>query len=253
MHLFSPGWRNSRPDLTSTDLTWPDLTWHNLLSSAFQVDFMHAYKTKVAHGQASTSTHKHSASDSQLLHHSFVSNSLQPHGLQHARLPCPSPSPGALSTHVHWVSDAIQPFHPLSTPSPPAFNVSQHQGLFWVSSLHQVAKVLELQLQHQSFWWIFRTEYSQLLHNHNSQNLGRRWEGVGQESLTTPSWLICSFPTLAFVPWVSGVTFVFSIYLFNQLHQVLAAACELFSCGMRDLSSLSRDQTQAPCVGNVEH
>ena len=51
-------------------------------------------------------------------------------------------------THVHWVGDAIQPFHPLSSPSPPAFNLSQHQGLFqWVSSLHQVAKGLEFQLQ----------------------------------------------------------------------------------------------------------
>ena len=51
-------------------------------------------------------------------------------------------------THVHRVSDAIQPFHPLSSPSPPAFNLSQHQGLFrWVSSSHQVAKVLEFQLQ----------------------------------------------------------------------------------------------------------
>ena len=61
-------------------------------------------------------------------------------------------------THVHRVSNAIQPFHPLSSPSPPAFNLPQHQGLFsWVSSSYQVAKVLELQLQHQSFQWIFRT------------------------------------------------------------------------------------------------
>ena len=63
-------------------------------------------------------------------------------------------------THVHWVSDAMQPSHPLSSPSPPALNLSQHQGLFqWVSSSHQVAKVLELQLQHQSFQWIFRTDF----------------------------------------------------------------------------------------------
>ena len=63
-------------------------------------------------------------------------------------------------THVHWVSDAIQPSHPLSSPSPPALNLSQHQGLFqWVSSSHQVAKVLELQLQHQSLQWIFRTDF----------------------------------------------------------------------------------------------
>ena len=55
-------------------------------------------------------------------------------------------------TQVHQVSDAIQPSHPLSSPSPPAFNLSQHQGLFQgVSSSHQVAKVLEFQLQHQSF------------------------------------------------------------------------------------------------------
>ena len=63
-------------------------------------------------------------------------------------------------THVHWVSDATQPPHPLSSPSPPAFNLSQHQGLFqWVSSSHQVAKVLEFQPQHQSFQWIFRTDF----------------------------------------------------------------------------------------------
>ena len=63
-------------------------------------------------------------------------------------------------THVHWVSDAIQPSHPLSSPSPPALNLSQHQGLFkWVSSSHQVAKVLEFQLQNQSFQWTPSTDY----------------------------------------------------------------------------------------------
>ena len=63
-------------------------------------------------------------------------------------------------THVYLVNDAIQPSHPLLSPSPPAFNLSQHQGLFqWVSSSHQVAKVLELQLQHQSSQWIFRTDF----------------------------------------------------------------------------------------------
>ena len=62
--------------------------------------------------------------------------------------------PEFTQTHVHWVSDAIQPSHPLPSPSPPAFNLSQHQGLFqWVSSSHQVAKVLEFKLQHQSFQW----------------------------------------------------------------------------------------------------
>ena len=62
-----------------------------------------------------------------------------------------------LLTHVHWVSDAIQPSHPLSPPSPLVLSLSQHQGLFqWVTSLYPEAKVLELQLQHQSFQWIFR-------------------------------------------------------------------------------------------------
>ena len=62
-------------------------------------------------------------------------------------------------THVHGVGDAIQPSHPLSSPSPPAPNPSQHQGLFqWVNSLHEVAKVLEFKLQHQSFQWTPRTD-----------------------------------------------------------------------------------------------
>ena len=63
-------------------------------------------------------------------------------------------------THVHWVSDAIQPSHPLSSPSPPTFSISQHQSLFkWVSSLHQMAKALEFQSQHQPFQWTFRTDF----------------------------------------------------------------------------------------------
>ena len=90
---------------------------------------------------------------------SVMSNSLWPYGLQHARLPCPSSTPRACSNHVHWVSDATQPSYPLSSPSPSAFSLS-HQGLFqWVGSSHQVAKVLELQLQHQSFQWIFRIDF----------------------------------------------------------------------------------------------
>ena len=65
-------------------------------------------------------------------------------------------------THVHWVDDAIVPYHPLLPPSPPALNLSQHQALFqWVSSSNQVAKVSELQLQHQSFQWTPRTDLLQ--------------------------------------------------------------------------------------------
>ena len=61
---------------------------------------------------------------------------------------------------VHWISDSIQPSHHLSSPSPFTFSLSQHQGVFkWVSSLHQVAKVLEFQFQHQSFQWIFSADF----------------------------------------------------------------------------------------------
>ena len=75
-------------------------------------------------------------------------------------LPVHHQLPGLTQTHVHRIGDAIQPSHPLSFPSPPAFNLSQHQGLFqWVSSSHQMAKVLEFQLQHQSFQWIFRADF----------------------------------------------------------------------------------------------
>ena len=93
---------------------------------------------------------------------SVLSNSLWPHGLQHSKLRCPSLSPGACSNLCplsQWchptISSSVIPF-----PSPPAFNSSRHQGLLqWVSSLHQVAKVLELQLQHQSFQGAFRVDF----------------------------------------------------------------------------------------------
>ena len=73
-------------------------------------------------------------------------------------LPVHHQLPESTQTHVHRVGDDIQPSLPLSSPSPPAFNLSQHQGLFqWVSSSHQVANILEFQLQHQSFQWTPRT------------------------------------------------------------------------------------------------
>ena len=78
---------------------------------------------------------------------SVRSDPLQPHELQHARPPCPSQLPEFTQIHFHRISDAIQLSHPLSSPSPPALNPSQHQSLFqWVNSLHEVAKVLEFQL-----------------------------------------------------------------------------------------------------------
>ena len=82
--------------------------------------------------------------------------------------------PKLTQTQVHWVSDAIQPSHPLSSPSPPAFNLSQHQCIFqWVNSSYQVAKVLKFQLQHQSFQRIFISLVSKglasLLQHHSSK------------------------------------------------------------------------------------
>ena len=90
---------------------------------------------------------------------SVVSNSLRPHELQHARPPCPSQLPEFTQTHVQQVGDAIHLSHPLRSPSPPVHNSSQHQGLFqWVNSAHEVAKVLEFQLQHHSFQRTPRTD-----------------------------------------------------------------------------------------------
>ena len=86
------------------------------------------------------------------------SDSLWPHGLQHAKPPYPSPTPRVYSNSCP-LADAIQPSHPLSSLSSPVFNLSQHRGLFKrVSSSHQVAEALEFQLQHQSFQRISRTD-----------------------------------------------------------------------------------------------
>ena len=103
--------------------------------------------------------------------------------------------PEFTQTHVHRVCDAIQPSHPLLSPSPPAFNLSQHHGLFrWVSSSHQVAKVLEFQLQHQSFQWIFRSDflYDVLVGSHCSPR-------NSQESSPTPQFKSISSLVLSFL------------------------------------------------------
>ena len=94
-----------------------------------------------------------------LFSHQVIFSSLPPRGLQHTRLPCPSPSPGVRSNSCplsRWcflvISSSVAQFSF-------CFQSSQHQGLFqWAGTLHQVAKVLELQLQHQSFQWIFRVD-----------------------------------------------------------------------------------------------
>ena len=108
-------------------------------------------------------------------------------------------------TNVHWVGDAIQPSYPLLSPSPPAFNLSQHQGLFkCVRSSHQVAKVLEFQLQHQSFQWTPRTDLQETfksllqtrtqkilespLYAPGTQVLIKVWKNGSPKALLQPTW-----------------------------------------------------------------
>ena len=92
--------------------------------------------------------------------HSIMSNSLRSCGLQHTRAPCPSPTPRVYSNSCPLSLWCHPTMSSSVIPSPPALNLSQHQGLFqWVSSSHQVAKVLEP--QYQSFQWIFRVDLLQ--------------------------------------------------------------------------------------------
>ena len=94
----------------------------------------------------------------------FILSVIQSHPTLCDPMDCSTPGfpvhylPEFAQTHVYWVSDAIQPSHPLLSPSPPALNLSQPQGLFQqVRSSHQVAKMLEL--QYQSFQWIFKIDF----------------------------------------------------------------------------------------------
>ena len=110
-------------------------------------------------------------------------------------LPVHHQLPESTQTHVHRVGDAVQPSHPLSFPSPPALNLSKPQGLFkWVSSSHQVAKVLELQLQHQTFQWTSRTDllYDGLVGSPCSPM-------DSQESSRTPQFKSINFLALSFL------------------------------------------------------
>ena len=126
---------------------------------------------------------------------SVMSDSLGPHGLQRARPPCPSPIPRVYSNSCplsEWCHPTIS--SSVAT-SPPALNLSQHHGLFkWVSSSHQMAKILEFQLQHQSYQWTPKTD---LL-----------WDGLvgspcsardSQESSPTPQFKSINFLVLSFV------------------------------------------------------
>ena len=131
-------------------MTWIDISAKNIDKWPITT-----WKDSQYHWPSENCTLRPQFSSVQLL--SCVLDSLQPQGLQHTRPPCPSPTPGVYSNSCPPSQWCHPPSHPLSSPSLPTFSLSQHQGLFqWVSSLHQVAKVLEFQLQHQSFQWIFR-------------------------------------------------------------------------------------------------
>ena len=131
-------------------------------------------------------------------------------------LPVHHKLPEFTQSHVHRVSDAIQPSHPLSSSSPPAPNPSQYQGLFqWVNSSHEVAKVLEFQLQHQSFQWTPRTDLLQ------DGLVGSPWSPRdSQESSPTPQFKSINFSVLSFLHkcglnflWLFPLVFMGNIFV----------------------------------------
>ena len=143
-------------------------------------------------------------------------------------LPVHPQLPEFTQTHIYWVGDAIQPPHPLSSPSPPAFNLSWHQGLFkWVSSSYQVATVLEFQLQHQSGLISFRMDWldllavqgtrKSLLQHHSSKTLVLQHSAFFVVQLSHP--YMTSWKTIALTRW----TFVGKVMslLFNLLSRLV--------------------------------
>ena len=164
-----------------------------------------------------------------------MSDSLRPHRLKHSRLPCPSPTPHSLLKLMSIKSEMPSNLSSLPSPSPPTFNLSQHQGLFQgVGASHQVAKVLEFQLQHQSFQWVVRTDFP--------------WDGLvrspccprnSQESSPTPQFKRINSLALSFLysPTVTSIrdywktialtrrTFVGKVMslLFNMLSRLFIA------------------------------
>ena len=145
--------------------------------------------------------------------------------------------PEFTQTHVHRVSNAIQPSHPLLSPSPPALNLSQIQGLFkWVSSSHQVAKVLEFQLQDPFFQQIFRIEsfdllavqgtLKSLLQHHNSKASILRHSTFFIDQLSHP--YMTTGKTIALTMW-TFVSKVMSL-LFNMLWRLVIAFLPRSKC-----------------------
>ena len=147
-----------------------------------------------------------------------------------------------VQTHVHWVGDAIQPSHPLSSTSPPALILSQHQGLFqWVSSSHQVAKVLEFQLQHQSFQWTLRTDllYNGLIGSPCSPRDSQESSPMPQFKSISSSLSFLYGPILLYPYMTTGKTIVLTRWtlvsqvmslLFNMLSKLVIAFHPRIKC-----------------------
>ena len=157
-------------------------------------------------------------------------------------LPVHHQLPEFTQTYVYWVGDAIQPSQPLSSLSPPALNLSQHQALFqWVSSSQQVAKVLEFQFQHQSFQWTqglisFRMDWLDLLAvqgtlksllQHHSSKASVLWRSaLFTVQLSHP--YMTTWKTIALTRW----TFVGKVMslLFNMLSRLVIAFLPRSKC-----------------------
>ena len=145
------GWTGKKLQNTSQSQTWTKKRSWSLFDSLLPIWSTIAFWILVTQQTFSTFFPL-------LFSHSVMSNSCDSMDYSMPGFPVLHHLPELAQTHVHPVDDAIQSSHPLSSPSLPAFDLSQHEGLFqWVSYLHQAAKVLEL--QHQSFQWIFRVDF----------------------------------------------------------------------------------------------
>ena len=143
-NLFSETWREEKMSgvahVMVEELNKDFRQWcKNYLNSCISLLFHVLLKTVICPLHVQYLHNFSSRYDQFQFSHSVVSSSLRPHEPQHARPLCQSPTPESTQIHVHWVSDAIQPPYPLSSPTPPALNLSQHQGLFKWVSFSQVA------------------------------------------------------------------------------------------------------------------
>ena len=169
-----------------------------------------------------------------------MSDSFRPNKSQYARPPCPSPTPRFHSIYVHWVSDAIQPSHPLSSPSPPALSLSQHQGLFqcqlfaWGGENIGVSastSVLPMSMQDWSLGWTgwiseVQGTLKSLLQHHSSK------ESIFRSSVVFIVQLSHPYMTTGKTIVLSRWTFVYKVMslLFNMLSRLVIAFLPRSKC-----------------------